>query len=145
MNARFHLSLDVEDLDASVRFYSTLLDSPPTKLKPGYAKFDLENPAINLALQEKSHCCLQGLNHMGLRVQTTEEMLAAKERLEAAGYQTVDEMNTTCCYALQDKFWVSDPSRYRWEVYILKADTEQESGATEKACCIQACASPDAQ
>lgn len=136
MNARFHLSLDVENLEASVRFYSTLLSSPPTKLKPGYAKFDLENPAINLALQEKSHCCLQGLNHMGLRVQTTEEMLAIKDRLEAGGYPVTDEMNTTCCYALQDKFWVNDPSRYRWEVYILKADTEQESAApTVRTCC----------
>jgi catechol 2,3-dioxygenase-like lactoylglutathione lyase family enzyme len=136
MNARFHLSLDVENLDASVRFYSALLDSPPTKLKPGYAKFDLESPAINLALQEKSHCCLQGLNHMGLRVQSTEEILAVKQRLEAAGYETTDELNTTCCYALQDKFWVNDPSRYRWEVYILKADTEQESAARVTNCCV---------
>ncbi|HKW74484.1 MAG TPA: ArsI/CadI family heavy metal resistance metalloenzyme [Terriglobales bacterium] len=135
MNARFHLSLDVENLETSVRFYSTLLASPPTKLKPGYAKFDLENPAVNLALQEKSHCCLQGLNHMGLRVQTRDEMLAIKKRLEAAGYETKAEMNTTCCYALQDKFWVNDPSRYRWEVYILKADTEQESASVERSCC----------
>jgi extradiol dioxygenase family protein len=131
MNARFHLSLDVEDLQASICFYSILLDSPPTKRKSGYAKFDLENPAINLALQEKSHCCLQGLNHMGLRVQTTEEMLVVKTRLKAAGYQTRDESNTTCCYALQDKFWVNDPSRYRWEVYILKADTEEFSSNPE--------------
>lgn len=136
MNARFHLSLDVQDLEASVRFYSTLLASSPTKLKPGYAKFDLENPAINLALQEKSHCCLQGLNHMGLRVQTAEEMLTIKSRLKTAGYQTEDEMNTTCCYALQDKFWVSDPSRYRWEVYILKADIEQERAPAERSCCV---------
>lgn len=135
MNARFHLSLDVENLDASIRFYSILLASPPTKLKPGYAKFDLENPAVNLALEEKSHCCLQGLNHMGLRVQTSEEMLAVKSRIEAAGYETRDETNATCCYALQDKFWVNDPSRYRWEVYILKADTEQESAAGAKNCC----------
>lgn len=135
MNAKFHLSLDIENLEASVRFYSTLLDSPPSKRKPGYAKFDVETPAVNLALQEKSHCCLQGLSHMGLRVQSTEEMLAVKQRLEAAGYETKAEMNTTCCYALQDKFWVHDPSRYRWEVYILKADTEQESAAGVKNCC----------
>lgn len=136
MNPKFHLSLDVADLEASVRFYSTLLASPPSKLKLGYAKFDLENPAINLALQEKTHCCLQGLNHMGLRAQTSEEMLAIKKRLEAAGYETTDEMNTTCCYALQDKFWVNDPSSYRWEVYILKADTEQENLiAAKESCC----------
>lgn len=136
MNPQFHLSLDVANLAESLRFYSTLLDSTPSKQKPGYAKFDMESPALTLALQEKTHCCLQGLNHMGLRVNSMEELLAFKHRLEQAGYKTQDEMNTTCCYALQDKFWVSDPSQYRWEVYILKADTEQESeGMVQKSCC----------
>ncbi len=136
MNPKFHLSLDVEDLEASIRFYSTLLNNPPTKLKPDYAKFDLESPAINLAMQKKSHCCLQGLNHMGLRVTTAQEMETIKKRLEHAGYTTDDEINTTCCYALQDKFWVTDPSNYRWEVYILKEDTEQENDAVaQKTCC----------
>ena len=136
MNAKFHLSLDVADLEASVRFYSTLLDSPPSKLKPGYAKFDLERPALNLTMQEKSHCCLQGLSHMGLRVDTVEEIQAIKRRLEGAGYRTADEENTVCCYALQDKFWVNDPSDYRWEVYIVKADTEEESRpSVPEACC----------
>ena len=137
MNAKFHLSLDVASLEDSVRFYSVLLSASPTKYKPGYAKFDLESPPLNLAMQEKAHCCLQGLSHMGLRVQTVEEIHVIKKRLEDAGYKTLDESNTTCCYALQDKFWVSDPSGYRWEVYILKADTEFENDATvmPKACC----------
>ena len=137
MNPKFHLSLDVASLEDSVRFYSALLNAPPTKHKPGYAKFDLANPPINLAMQEKTHCCLQGLSHMGLRVQTTEEIQLIKKRLEDAGYKTLDETNTICCYALQDKFWVSDPSGYRWEVYILKADTEHENEASvmPKACC----------
>jgi hypothetical protein len=137
MNPKFHLSLDVQNLEASIRFYSTLLNHPPSKLKPGYAKFDLESPAINLSIQEKSHCCLQGLNHMGLRVTTSQEIETIKKRLENAGYATADEINTTCCYALQDKFWVSDPSNYRWEVYILKSDTEHESDAApQKTCCV---------
>ena len=74
---------------------------------------------------------------MGLRMETTEEIKVIKKRLEDAGYETLDEANTTCCYALQDKFWVSDPSGYRWEVYILKADTEHEKDAavTPTACC----------
>lgn len=137
MNPRFHLSLDVENLQESVRFYSALLNAAPSKHKPGYAKFDLERPPINLAMQEKSHCCLQGLSHMGLRVETVEEIRIFKQRLEEAGYQTLEEANTTCCYALQDKFWVSDPTGYRWEVYVLKADTEHESGSVpeQKACC----------
>jgi catechol 2,3-dioxygenase-like lactoylglutathione lyase family enzyme len=136
MNRKFHLSLDVADLEASVRFYSTLLNSPPSKLKPGYAKFELESPALNLTIQEKSHCCLQGISHMGLRVDTVEEIEAIKRRLEDAGYSTADEENVICCYALQDKFWVNDPSDYRWEVYIVKADTEEESRpSVPKACC----------
>ena len=137
MDPKFHLSLDVASLEDSVRFYSALLNAPPTKHKPGYAKFDLASPPINLAMQEKTHCCLQGLSHMGLRVQTAEEIQLIKKRLEDAGYKTLDESNTICCYALQDKFWVSDPSGYRWEVYILKADTEHENDASvmPKACC----------
>ena len=137
MNPKFHLSLDVENLEESVRFYSVLLNAPPSKHKPDYAKFDLESPAINLAMQEKAHCCLQGLSHMGLRVEAAEEIQVFKQRLEEAGYKTLEETNTTCCYAVQDKFWVSDPTGYRWEVYMLKADTEHESGTLpeQKACC----------
>jgi len=136
MNPKFHLSLDVENLEDSVRFYATLFGVPPAKLKPDYAKFDVEKPAINLTMQPKSHCCLQGLNHMGLRMDTLEEVETVKTRLTTAGYTTEDEVNTTCCYALQDKFWVRDPSKYRWEVYVVKADSEIAGGRTEqKSCC----------
>ena len=124
MNPKLHLSLDVKNVEESVRFYSALFDAPPTKLKPGYAKFDLDQPAINLTMQQASHCCLQGLSHMGLRVDSTEEVLAVMRRLNAAGIQTLDEMNTTCCYAVQDKIWLTDPTGFRWEVYVFKGDTE---------------------
>lgn len=124
MNPKLHVSLDVKNVEESVRFYSALFDAPPTKLKPGYAKFDLDQPAINLTMQQASHCCLQGLSHMGVRVGSTDEVLAVKQRLNAAGIQTLDEMNTTCCYAAQDKIWLTDPTGYRWEVYVFKGDTE---------------------
>lgn len=124
MNPKLHISLDVKNVEESVRFYSALFTAPPTKLKPGYAKFDLDQPAINLTMQQATHCCLQGLSHMGLRVDATEEVLAVKQRLNAAGIQTLDEMNTTCCYAVQDKIWLTDPTGYRWEVYVFKGDTE---------------------
>jgi catechol 2,3-dioxygenase-like lactoylglutathione lyase family enzyme len=124
MSPKLHLSLDVRNVEESVRFYSALFDAPPTKLKPGYAKFDLDQPAINLTMQQATHCCLQGLSHMGLRVDSTEEVLAVKQRLNAAGIPTLDEMNTTCCYAVQDKIWLTDPTGYRWEVYVFKGDTE---------------------
>jgi catechol 2,3-dioxygenase-like lactoylglutathione lyase family enzyme len=123
---KLHVSLDVKNIDESIRFYSALFDMKPTKLRPGYAKFDAEFPAVNLALQEKGHCCLQGLSHMGIRVPLIEQVAATKSRLEAAGYQTDDEMGSTCCSALQDKVWVEDPSGYRWEVYVFKGDIPAE-------------------
>ena len=135
MNAKFHLSLDVNNLEESVHFYSALLNAPATKLKPDYAKFDLESPPINLAMQPKTHCCLQGLSHMGLRVESAEEIQVIRKRLLDAGYNTLDENNTTCCYSLQDKFWVSDPTGYRWEVCILKADCPVQSEAVLQKCC----------
>jgi predicted enzyme related to lactoylglutathione lyase len=124
---KLHLSLDVKNIEESIRFYSVLFDIKPTKLRPGYAKFDADFPAVNLAMQEKDHCCLQGLSHMGIRVPTLQQVAATKTRLEAAGYKTEDEMSSTCCGALQDKVWVEDPSGYRWEVYVFRGDIEAES------------------
>jgi catechol 2,3-dioxygenase-like lactoylglutathione lyase family enzyme len=124
---KLHVSLDVKNIEESLRFYSVLFDMKPTKLRPGYAKFDAGFPAVNLALQEKDHCCLQGLSHMGIRVPSLAEVSAAKSRLNAAGFKTEDEMGSTCCSALQDKVWVEDPSGYRWEVYVFRGDIEAES------------------
>ena len=124
MTSKVHVSLDVNDIEESSRFYSALFGMTPSKTKPGYAKFDVTEPALNLTLQESRHCCLQGLSHMGIRVDSTEDVLAFKQRLVQAGIKTLDEMNTTCCYAVQDKIWVSDPTGYRWEVYVFKGDSE---------------------
>ena len=146
MNPKLHVSLDVKNVEESVRFYSALFDAPPTKVKPGYAKFDLEQPAINLTMQQATHCCLQGLSHMGVRVNSTEEVLAVKQRLNAAGIQTLDEMNTTCCYAVQDKIWLTDPTGYRWEVYVFMGDAQAETNPVDvrhreaqPACCAGIC------
>ena len=124
---KLHVSLDVKNIDDSIRFYSALFDMKPTKLRPGYAKFDADFPAVNLALQEKDHCCLQGLSHMGIRVPSLDQVAATKSHLEAAGYKTEDEMGSTCCSALQDKVWVEDPSGYRWEIYVFLGDIEADS------------------
>ena len=123
---KLHVSLDVKDLEQSIRFYSALFEMKPTKLRAGYAKFDADFPAVNLTLQEKDHCCLQGLSHMGIRVPTLAEMAATKARLNAAGFATEDEIGSTCCSALQDKVWAQDPSGYRWEVYVFKGDIPAE-------------------
>jgi catechol 2,3-dioxygenase-like lactoylglutathione lyase family enzyme len=124
---KVHVSLDVKNIEESIRFYSALFEMKPTKLRPGYAKFDADFPAVNLALQERDHCCLQGLSHMGIRVPSLEQVAATKSRLEAAGFKTEDELGSTCCSALQDKLWVEDPSGYRWEVYVFRGDIEAEA------------------
>ena len=119
-----HVSLNVSNVDASVAFYQRAFGVAPVKRRPGYAKFDLESPAVNFTMQEAPHCCLQGLSHMGLRVDSTEQVLALRDRLTAAGLKTEDEMNITCCYAVQDKVWVTDPTGYRWEIYVFKGDSD---------------------
>src|SRR5712672_383268 len=124
---KLHVSLDVKNMEESIRFYSALFDMQPTKVRHGYAKFDADFPAVNLTLQEKEHCCLQGLSHMGIRVPSLSEVGATKGRLNAAGFKTEDEMDSTCCGALQDKVWVEDPTGYRWEVYVFLGDIEAES------------------
>lgn len=142
VETKLHVSLDVVNLDKSVQFYTTLFGAQPTKLKPGYAKFDLASPAVNLTMQEKEHCCLQGLSHLGIRVDSTEEVLEYKRRLSEAGIKTEEEMNTTCCYAVQDKIWATDPSGYRWEVYVFKGDAQEAREPKDvqkefqKACCV---------
>ena len=136
MSSKIHVSLDVTNVEESAKFYSVLFDMNPTKLKSDYAKFDVDNPAINLTMNKGNPCCVQGLNHMGIRVEQIEQVVAAKQRLESAGYRTTDEMNTTCCYAAQDKIWTKDPNGYRWEVYIFKGDTV-DANAAESTCCAK--------
>lgn len=133
MTSKVHVSLDVNSIEDSVRFYSALFGMTPTKLKPGYAKFDVPDPAVNLTLQESRHCCLQGLSHMGIRVESTSDVLAFQQRLEQAGIKTATEVNTTCCDAAQDKVWVYDPTGFRWEVYACKGDSEAEHAFAESA------------
>jgi len=135
----FHLSLDVPDLDKAIRFYRELFGTDPAKLRPGYAKFELTNPDVALALQESSR---SALSHLGIRVETTEEVEASSARLSEEGLITFDERDTTCCYARQDKVWVSDPAGNKWEIYTVLEDVEAEehaggptSSSPESACC----------
>lgn len=134
MSNTFHLSLDVPDLDGAVRFYRELFGIEPAKRKPGYAKFELADPAVALALQEAPRA---GLSHLGIRVPSTEEVEAASARLKEKGLATFDERDTSCCYARQDKVWVSDPAGVSWEVYTLLEDVEDEESA---ACCAEGAA-----
>ncbi|HZU23682.1 MAG TPA: ArsI/CadI family heavy metal resistance metalloenzyme [Terriglobales bacterium] len=130
---KLHLSLDVHSLAESVTFYSALFGTAPAKLKAGYAKFDLDEPAVVLAMQQKPGVQPAGINHLGLRVHSTAEVLAARERLRAQGLETTDELGTVCCYAAQDKIWVTDPSGYRWEIYFFKGDVEEAFNDVHRA------------
>ncbi len=141
---KVHVALNVNDLEESVKFYRAMFGVDPVKLKPGYAKFDIAEPSLNLTLNQGAEVREKGaLNHLGIQVPGTEHVIAAKERFRQAGLATFDEMNTECCYALQDKVWVTDPNGYRWEVFVVKvADTrpelnvsEQSASVRQPACC----------
>ena len=127
-----HVSLNVTDIDASVAFYEKVFDVQATKRRPGYAKFDLETPSLNLSMVEAPR---SGVNasHFGIQVATTEDVAVAAARFERNGLQARAEEDTSCCYAVQDKVWVDDPDGNMWEVFVVKADSP--SMRTEQTTC----------
>lgn len=131
---KVHIGLNVSDVERSVNFYRAMFGMDPVKWKPGYAKFDITEPPLNLTLNYSGEVTRRGtLNHLGIEVQGTAQILAAKKRFTDAGLVTVDEMNVECCFALQDKVWVTDPDGNRWEVFTVKiGDTKPELNATDK-------------
>ena len=131
--SRIQLALNVGDLDAAVAFYSELFRAAPAKRRPGYANFALENPALKLVLIENAGA-VGTLNHLGVEVASTEDVVAETRRLAAAGLTTRVEEGTTCCYALQDKVWVSGPGGQPWEIYTVLADAGADlEGQTARA------------
>jgi catechol 2,3-dioxygenase-like lactoylglutathione lyase family enzyme len=119
--SRVQLALNVDDIDEAVTFYSRLFNAEPAKRRPGYANFALDEPALKLVLIENPG---QGgsLNHLGVEVGSPDEVVTVTRRLTAEGLATEVEDGTTCCYALQDKVWVTGPGQERWEVYTVLAD-----------------------
>lgn len=126
-----HISLNVRELKRSVEFYQRLFGNEPTKVRTGYAKFDVQNPPLNLALNEFSYNERGALSHLGIQVASTEDVLKTKARWEEIGLLTRDEMQTNCCYALQDKTWVRDPDGNEWEVFVVLEDNLAESDPCE--------------
>ena len=128
---KMHLSLKVSDLNRSIAFYEAFFGVPPHKVRPGYANFDLSEPPLKFAIMQSldqipAQSGAGCLDHLGLQMSSVEEVHAAKDRLEAAGLATFDEMDTTCCYAKQDKIWAHDPDGNEWEVYVLTDDLQDD-------------------
>jgi catechol 2,3-dioxygenase-like lactoylglutathione lyase family enzyme len=131
-----HVSLNVSNIDASVAFYEKVFGVAATKRRPGYAKFDLAEPSLNLTMQEADRTGVNA-SHFGVQVASTEDVGAAWTRFKAAGLPTLTENDTACCYALQDKVWVTDPDGNAWEVFVVKgeADRMQADTTAKKGCC----------
>ncbi|MEV4122435.1 ArsI/CadI family heavy metal resistance metalloenzyme [Micromonospora sp. NPDC049645] len=136
--SRVQLALRVSDLEGSVTFYTKLFGVEPAKRRPGYANFALENPPLKLVLLEGEPAQPTVLDHLGVEVFSTDDVNAATSRLADAGLITLEESGTECCYALQDKVWVRGPGSEPWEVYTVKADSDQLEKVTEDACCTPA-------
>jgi catechol 2,3-dioxygenase-like lactoylglutathione lyase family enzyme len=142
MTSRIQLALNVDDLTESIGFYRKLFGAEPSKVRPGYANFAIADPPLKLILMENRG---RGgsLNHLGVEVADTDAVDAEQRRLAGAGLASVDERDTTCCYARQDKFWVEGaPNGERWEVYTVLADSPtfraedvSQAGASTGACC----------
>jgi catechol 2,3-dioxygenase-like lactoylglutathione lyase family enzyme len=117
---RLHVHVAVPDLDQSIRFYSTLFGTAPTKRMPDYAKWMLDDPRVNFAISSRGR--KPGIDHVGVQVDSRDELAELSQRLKAAGETTFDEEAVTCCYARGDKSWVSDPSGVRWETFYTFGD-----------------------
>ena len=113
---RMHLHVSVPDLAQSIQFYETLFGAAPAVVKDDYAKWMLEDPRVNFAISQRG--VRSGVDHIGIQVESPDELGALSNRLKAAGAQTFDEAATTCCYARSDKSWVADPAGVRWETFF---------------------------
>jgi len=121
---RMHVSLYVSNLAATVNFYNSFFGQQPDKIKPGYTKYILEKPSLIISFVENQERVIANFGHLGFQIDTLEEL---NERLAVAKQKQLiskEEMGTNCCYAVQDKFWVSDPDGVQWEVYYFHADAE---------------------
>ncbi|TCP58142.1 catechol 2,3-dioxygenase-like lactoylglutathione lyase family enzyme [Tumebacillus sp. BK434] len=139
MTMRMHVAINVTELESSLAFYKAFFGAEPTKVRENYAKFELEDPQLHFSLNVRPYETRGVLNHMGFQVENTEAVLQMKSRLQATGLVALDEMNTTCCYAVQDKIWVHDPEGNAWEVFYTKEDSEFESARVsgdESVCCV---------
>jgi len=144
--SRVQLAINVSDVDAAVDFYSKVFATDPAKRRPGYANFAVADPPLKLVLIQNTSKGAT-LNHLGVELESTDQVVRATDRLAGAGLQTETETQVSCCYAVQDKVWVSDPDGAPWEFYTVLADVPEgepacqpKADGTMSVCCeIQAC------
>ncbi|HKQ05686.1 MAG TPA: ArsI/CadI family heavy metal resistance metalloenzyme [Blastocatellia bacterium] len=140
-----HIAINVRDVEQSIAFYRKLFGVEPSKVRPGYGKFNLQNPPLNLTLNGRPFTDKGALYHLGIQVASTADVLAMRDRWQAAGLTTREEMQTVCGYALQDKSWVQDPDGNNWEVFVVHQDNLMYSNvdssvqSAEPACPAAAC------
>ncbi len=126
-----HLALNVHNVEKSIEFYQKMLGIEPSKVRNGYAKFDVQNPPLNLTLNQVAFNERGALSHLGIQVASTDDVLAMRKRWAASGLVTRDEMQTDCCYATQDKTWVRDPDGNEWEAFVVLQDNLPETSPCE--------------
>jgi catechol 2,3-dioxygenase-like lactoylglutathione lyase family enzyme len=133
---RFHVHVSVDDLDANVKFYSTVFGAPPTVVKPDYAKWMVDDPRINFAISKRGSAT--GIDHLGIQVESDEELTALREQVTGAQIVAQDQPDADCCYARSDKYWTTDPQGIAWETFHtldsipVYGDTDR---AQTRACC----------
>jgi catechol 2,3-dioxygenase-like lactoylglutathione lyase family enzyme len=137
-----HIAIHVQDVTKSIEFYRKLFGIEPSKVRTGYAKFDVANPPLNFTLNEGTTEERGGLSHLGIQVASTADVLAVRQQWQERGLLTRDKAKTECCYALQDKAWVQDPDGNEWEVFVVLEDNLPEKAATKKSCCEPDCRVP---
>ena len=140
-----HMAINVRNAETSIEFYKKLFGIEPSKVRRGYAKFDVQNPPLNFTVNEVPFSNAGALSHMGIQVSSTEDVLAMRQRWAQAGLITRDEMQTDCCYATQDKTWVKDPDGNEWEAFVVLKDNLPEKPIAEGAACNPpaCCTGPD--
>jgi catechol 2,3-dioxygenase-like lactoylglutathione lyase family enzyme len=131
-----HIALNVSDVEQSIEFYKKMLGIEPSKVRTGYAKFDVQNPPLNLSLNQTAVYGTGALSHLGIQVAGSDDVAAMRSAWEEKGLLPREEMQTTCCYALQDKAWVRDPDGNEWEVFTVLEDNLPEAKNAGSACCV---------
>lgn len=135
---RFHVHVSVNDLQQSIRFYSTLFGSQPAVQHDDYAKWMLDDPRINFAISQRGESV--GINHLGMQVESNEELSGMKQQLQNADANMVQQTGSSCCYSKSDKYWVSDPSGIAWETFhtlgSVPVYSDEHSMRGDNGCCI---------